>query len=248
TYWEISAGVRRKLKKQHGSRIFSRGLTLRVYDVTDIKFDGTNAHGDFDVSVDASADNWYVNIPEANRTWCVDLGVVLANGKFVLIARSNIVNMPRYGVSPITDEKWGILQKEFERLLELSGVEHIGKSSFDVTRLMRERWEQIISISSARMPFSPKGISSFRQQPPVEEYPKERKFWLKANTELIVYGTTESDATLSVAGEKVKLKSDGSFSLRLELPDGKKEIPIKAVSPDRKMRKQIKFSVSRKTE
>ena len=78
-----------------------------------------------------------------------------------------------------------------------------------------------------------------------EERPKN--FWLKADTELIVYGATEPDATLTVSGQPVTLHEDGSFSLRFYLPDGKQEYPIEAVSADGTMKRQITFTVTRAT-
>ncbi|MDI6641090.1 MAG: DUF4912 domain-containing protein [Elusimicrobiota bacterium] len=241
-YWEVNQATREELKRRYGDA----EQCLRVYDVTGIEFNGKNAHKQFDITLTEDANNWYINVPEVNRSWCVEFGLRLSDGTFIPVVRSNVVNMPRYGVSPITDSQWAILQKEFERLLKLSGVEQIGKSSFDVAKLMRERWEEIVSISSAQMPFSPRGISSFRVQPEIAEV-KPKEFWLKADTDLIVYGTTESDAELKVSGEKVNLNHDGSFSLRFALTDGEKEIPIEATSSDKKISKRITFDVTRKT-
>lgn len=164
-YWEISDETKEQIKKQYsGAR-----LCLRVYDVTGITFDGKNSHKYFDVLITEQADNWYINISEMNRSWCVDLGLLLSDGTFVTITRSNVVHMPKYGVSPITDEQWAVLQKEFDRLLQLSGVEYIGKGSFDIARLMRERWEEIVSISSAQLPASPRGMPSSGVIPQKEE-------------------------------------------------------------------------------
>jgi hypothetical protein len=242
-YWEVNQDTFNTLRGQLGEQKFnSSRWALRVYDVTGISFDGTNAHRYFDITVSPATDNWYVNVGEVNRSWCVDLGLITPDGTFVLIARSNIVAMPRQGVSPITDEQWGILQQEFERLLKLSGVERIGKSSFDIAKLMRERWEEIVSIS---LPTSPGGASSFRG---VREEAKPKGFWLKADTELIVYGATEPDATLTVQGQPVALRPDGSFSLRFYLPDGEQSYPIEATSADGTMKKQITFVVARETK
>ncbi|MBN1621904.1 MAG: DUF4912 domain-containing protein [Endomicrobiales bacterium] len=241
-YWEISTETINALRQRLTEVKFSKSCwVLRVYDVTDINFDGTNANRYFDIGINYDADNWYVNINEPNRSWCVDLGLFTHEGEFVFVARSNVLIMPRQGVSPITDEQWAILQKEFDRLLKLSGVDKIGKSSFDIAKLMRERWEEILSISLS----SPMGASSWKGMPP-EVKPKD--FWLKADTELIIYGSTESDATLTVNDQPVNLYPDGSFSLRFYLPDGEKEYPIKAVSCDGSMEKQITFKVKRSTK
>jgi len=242
-YWEVKQDTSNELRARLGDNKFnSSRWALRVYDVTGVTFNGINAHRHFDITVSPVADNWYVNVGEVNRSWCVDLGLITPEGEFILIARSNVVSMPRQGVSPVTDEQWAILQQEFERLLKLSGVEKIGKSSFDIAKLMRERWEEIVSIS---MPTSPGGASSWRG---VSEEAKPKGFWLKADTELIVYGATEPDAKLTVQGQSVALRPDGSFSLRFYLPDGEQEYPIEATSADGTMKKQITFVVVRETK
>lgn len=240
-YWEISQDAINSLKEKIGEEKFnSSSWILRVYDVTGIDFNGSNARRYFDISINHDADNWYVNVTEANCSWCVDLGLFTIDGEFVFVARSNILIMPRQGVSAITDEQWAILQREFEKLLKLSGVDQVGRSSFDIAKLMRERWEEIVSISLS----SPMGASSWKGVVPEA---KPREFWLKADTELIIYGATESDAKLTVSDQPVRLYPDGSFSLRFFLSDGQKEYPIKAVSADGSMEKQITFIVKRET-
>ena len=52
------------------------------------------------------------------------------------------------------------------------------------------------------------------------------------NTELIVYGATEPDAKVTVQGQPITLRPDGTFSLRYALPDGKQVIPVEGTSSD----------------
>ena len=239
-YWEVAAETYSKLKEKLSEEKFnSSRWAIRVYDVTGVKFNGSNANRYFDIIIGYGVDNWYVNVGEVNRSWCADLGIITPDGEFVVVARSNILAMPRQGVSPITDEQWAMLQQEFERLLKLSGVEQIGRSSFDIAKLMRERWEEIVSIS---LPSSHVGASSWKTFPGEV---KPKGFWLKADTELIIYGSTESDAKLTVQGQGVTLRPDGSFSLRFYLPDGKQEYPIEATSADGTMKRKITFIVKR---
>lgn len=243
-YWEISDTTKDEIVKKYGvSSIES--LSIRVYDVTGVEnFTGENANKYFDIKVGGMANNWYINLPEANRSWCVDLGVKFPDGRFIVIARSNIVIMPRFGVSMLTDEQWAVLQREFDRLLELSGVQMIGKGSFDIAKLMKERWEELLAISEFRGLISSGFVSSFRK----EQLGAEKNFYLVADTELVVYGQTMPGAKLYIQGQEYKLSSDGRFSLRMGLPDGTKEIPIKAISEDGSMEREIKFVVSRNSE
>jgi len=60
--------------------------------------------------------------------------------------------------------------------------------------------------------------------------PEQKKFWFKVNTELVIYGSTEPDAHVTIGGRPIQLRADGTFSFRFSLPDGHFELPIKAAS------------------
>lgn len=74
---------------------------------------------------------------------------------------------------------------------------------------------------------------------------EKKDFWLKVGTELILYGATEPDATVTVMGEQIKLNSDGTFSFRYALPNGHYELPVIAVSKDGDDTRQITPVVDR---
>jgi len=78
--------------------------------------------------------------------------------------------------------------------------------------------------------------------------PTEQAFWLKVNAELIIYGSTEPDAKVSIGGKPVALRSDGSFSYRFALPDGQYELPVVAVSADDTDGRAAELKFSRTTE
>ena len=59
-----------------------------------------------------------------------------------------------------------------------------------------------------------------------------RGFWFNVNAELIIYGATEPDAKVSIGGQNISLRPDGTFSYRFALPDGEYELPLTAVSGD----------------
>lgn len=51
-------------------------------------------------------------------------------------------------------------------------------------------------------------------------------FWVEA--ELILYGGTEPDAKVRLRGHPVRLREDGTFTLRMRLPNGLHELPFEA--------------------
>ena len=88
--------------------------------------------------------------------------------------------------------------------------------------------------------FSPMGASPMRLA-------KARAFWFWVNAELIVYGATDPKATVTIQGQPIPLRPDGTFSVRMALPDGVQTIPVQATSPDRVERRTITPVVSRET-
>ena len=59
-----------------------------------------------------------------------------------------------------------------------------------------------------------------------------RKFHFELDAELIVYGATEPDAQVTLQGEPVHLRSDGTFTVRFSLPDSRQIIPAVASPAD----------------
>ena len=77
---------------------------------------------------------------------------------------------------------------------------------------------------------------------------RERKFWFRLDAELIVYGATEPRARVTLQGEPVQLRSDGTFTMRFSLPDGRQIIPAVAVSADGIEERTIVLAVERNTK
>ena len=74
-----------------------------------------------------------------------------------------------------------------------------------------------------------------------------RKFWLVADAELIVYGATEPDATVSIGGRPIELNPDGTFRFQISFQDGLIDYPIVAVAVDREQTCSIHMKFNRET-
>lgn len=95
-----------------------------------------------------------------------------------------------------------------------------------------------INMSGAGMMFS-------GAMPEAERKP--RQFWLVADAELIVYGATEPDATVTIGGQPVKLNPDGTFRFQLAFRDGQLDYPIVAVAADGEQTRSITMEFERQT-
>ncbi|MDR3256950.1 MAG: DUF4912 domain-containing protein [Endomicrobium sp.] len=140
-YWEISSETTKKLLKQYNENLDTLPVIVRVYDITDINFNGRNAHRYFDIKVNRNALSWYINVGEYNRSWCIDIGYILKSGDYIIVARSNSMIMPKYGVSDIIDENWALMKLEFEKFLKISNTGQTGKSSYDIARFIIKQEE-----------------------------------------------------------------------------------------------------------
>ena len=243
-YWEITENSKANACKQHGEDIFKKGRqVIRVYDVT--SSDGDGAPGKyFDIPVMHDARSWYVNVQESGRLYCCEIGLAMPDGSFIGLVKTNTVNLPAGRVSDVTDEKWMAVTADFDKLLQLSGVEYIGKGSGEVAKSLAQRWEMLRAVFSRASSW---GVSSMSSQALHQEKPVEKKFWLVADCELILYGATEPDAFVTVAGRKVNLNPDGTFSMRFALPDGIVDLPVKALSKDETDSREIDIKVTRAT-
>jgi hypothetical protein len=76
---------------------------------------------------------------------------------------------------------------------------------------------------------------------------RPRKFWLIADAELIVYGATEPDATVTIGGRPIKLSPDGTFRYQMSFQDGLIDYPIMAVAADGEQTRSIHMKFTRET-
>ena len=142
TYWEVTSETLKSARERAGHE---GNLTLRVYDITGIDFDGKNALSSFDVGVYGRIGSWYIELRRPDHTYCVDLGVLTPQGSFITIVRSNVITTPRDRVSEITDERFMMMEEEFQKIFALSGGYGFGLSSPELREIIKKRFAAGIS-------------------------------------------------------------------------------------------------------
>jgi hypothetical protein len=121
-------------------------------------------------------------------------------------------------------------EKALARIINIDQTRRIWMGSLEITELIRRRLAQDVTS-----PTTAWGVSSFGLASPTSPFgggaEKSKGFWFNVNAELIIYGATEPGAKVTLGGHEIKLRSDGTFSYRFALPDGKYDLPAVAVSP-----------------
>lgn len=125
-YWEVAPARLEREKAWFG---WGSKLSVRIYDITGVQFDGSNALAYVDQEVLESTGNWYFDLGRPSHSFCADLGLLSPEGRFLTLARSNYITTPRDGVSQVIDEEWMIADEEFWKLYGFAEAIQSGPSS-----------------------------------------------------------------------------------------------------------------------
>ena len=129
-------------------------------------------------------------------------------------------------------------ERALAQIINIDEVRRVWMGSLEITELIRRQLEQEISSQAAAAlargeQFGAAEISGvFSVSSPFGGEEKRKGFWCSVNAELIIYGATEPDATVTIGGRRIQLRRDGTFSFRFALPDGQYELPVQATSAD----------------
>jgi len=135
-YWEVP---QERLEKERSGFGGDSRLCIRIYDVTGVSFDGSNATAYYDQEVYDRVGSWYFDLQRPGRKFCADIGLRAADGRFLTIARSNAAAMPRDAVSDSIDEQWTLPEGVFAKLYGVPGWAVSGMSSQEIQEMLRQR-------------------------------------------------------------------------------------------------------------
>jgi hypothetical protein len=143
-------------------------------------------------------------------------------------------------------------EKALEQLITMDSVRRVWMGSLEITELIRRKLAEEISSQAAAalsLPEQARGVPGVTSvSSPFGGVERRKGFWFNVNAELIIYGATEPDATVTIGGRKIQLRPDGSFSFRFALPDGRYELPVQAASADGEDTRKARLQFSRGTQ
>jgi len=236
--WEVSPrSVQRAqaalAEQWHGAR-----PVLRLLEV---EMDGTTCTAERvirDIDVHGGVNNWYIDVAEPPQSFRVELGYLTLDDRFYSLARSNSVTTPRPGASEAVDENWAPVAEDCERIYAMSGGYQAEGDSGELQQLFEER---------LRRPMGSPMVTRYGAGADQSLVPK-REFEFTVDAEMIVSGQTKPDAYVTLGGQPVKLAPDGSFRVRLSMPDRRRVLPVVAQSSDGVQQRTIVLAVERNTK
>jgi hypothetical protein len=231
-YWELSPRSVDRAQAAMGQRWHGAQPVLRVLRVQP---DSAALH-ERDIPIHGGVRNWYVDVHDPPADYRLEIGYLADDGSFYCLARSNEVSTPPAGTSDAVDENWKAVAEDADRIFAMSG----GYSSQGASRELQDLLEERL-----RRPLGSPMQTRFGRGAAGRE---GERLEFAVDAEIIVYGATSRDAHVTLQGEPVQLREDGTFAVRLSLPDRRQVIPIVASSYDGVEQRTTILAVERNTK
>lgn len=233
-YWEIMRQSVERAQSAMGPHWHTAQPVLRLYRVA---HDGA-ASLEREIPIHGGVRHWYVDVQNPPCQFRMEIGYVNADGRFYSLARSNVVNTPPAGTSDSVDENWADVAENADRIFAMSGGYSPRGTSLELQELLEERLGRPLG-SPMETRYGGGAAQALVHQ---------RELPFAVDAELLVYGVSDPHAHLTLQGEPVPLRSDGSFTVRMSLPDRRQVIPVVASSPDGVEQRTIILAVERNTK
>jgi len=190
-----------------------------------------------DIAIHGGVNTWFIDVDNPPARFRVVVGYLAENDRFFPLCRSNIVETPKPDAVHRLDRHWRDIAEDYERIYSLSGG-YEPNSSADLKEVFEERLQR-------QMPNRSEDSSSSDTDAALDRH---RSLPFEVDAELIVFGSTIPGATVLLSGEPVKLREDGTFTVRVALPDKRQVLPVIAQSRDSMRQRTTVIAVERNTK
>lgn len=230
-YWEVTEQTVQRARKALEKGWRGAKPVLRLFELRD-----ENGHVSEElvreIDIHGRVDTWYIDTVEPPKTYRVAIGYLSSTGRFFTIGRSNKVSTPLQSAN-VTQDHWAAIAMDYQAYFAMSGGYSGDKESVDLQEVFEEKLQRPIKPAHGEELHFLAERSDFR---------------FEVDAQLVIYGVTEPGSVVTVSGEPVKLQGDGTFSLRVDLPDKRQVLPVVACSRDGAHQRTTVLAVERNTK
>jgi hypothetical protein len=235
--WEITRQSVQRARAAMAENWHMARPTLRLLEVDAGATTSSAEKVERDIEIHGGVNNWYIDVKDPPKSYRVSVGYLAADGKFFQIARSNAVTTPLPGSSDAIDKNWTDVAENYEKIYAQSGGNEEAATD-DLQEMFEERLRRPMGAPMVTR----YGIGA------EATLNRRRDFEFAVDAEMIIYGATRPDAHVQLAGEPVKLRNDGTFTVRLAMPDRRQVLPVVASSGDGMEQRTIVLAIERNTK
>jgi len=236
--WDITRRAIERARAAMAEQWHTAKPTLRFLTLDNSSTTNTSETIERDIPIHGGIRNWYIDIGGKSGNFRAMIGYLSAGGRFHTICESNIVEALGAGNPESVDQHWTDMGENFEHVYAMSGGYHSEHDTADLKEMMEDRLHKTV------------GAPAFAQFGAGADAPFSRRggFHFEMEVELVAYGQTVPDGYVTLSGEPVKLRPDGTFVVRLPFPDRRQVLPALATSRDGSHQRTIVVAVERNTK
>jgi hypothetical protein len=235
-FWELTPRSITRAQAALGQEWHGARPTLRVLEVESGLKASPSERVVRDIEVHGGVKNWFIDVREPLRCR-VEIGYLAASGRFHALARSNAVSTPTTSQGDTLDTHWGEIVGDCEKIYAMSGGFSPENNSTELQELFEERLRRPMGPPAARRTATEDELVSHAGG-----------HHLEVDAEMIVYGVTQPGSYVTLQGEPVKVQRDGSFRVRVDMPNKRQVLPIVASTADGVERQTVVIAVERNTK
>lgn len=236
--WELGAGSVARAHAAMAEHWHTARPILRLLEVEKGTTTSSAERVVREIEIHGGVSNWYIDVQDPPKSFRVDIGYKAANGKFFTLSRSNSVTTPLPGSVDAVDENWLPVARDYERVFAMSGGYNEEQSTTELQELFEERLRRPMGSPLG----SQYGIGA------EQAFPRSGDFELAVDAEMIVFGRTKPNAHVTISGKPIRLRPDGTFTIRQSLPDRRQVLPVVAASSDGVEQRTVVIAVERNTK
>ena len=233
-YWEITKASVDRARVAIGTQWHLAKPVIRVMKVVS---DGSNTnsveHQLEEIEIHSGVSNWYFQNPSPGSTLRLSIGYAVGQDRFHLIAKSNEVT-PTKNPKHQQDENWTDITNDVERYFALSGGLEESVTA-ELQHVMEEKSQQPVYTPAFERLGTALNIG-------------DEKFEFQVDAHLVVHGSAAAGASVSVAGQPVKLKSDGTFAVRMKMNERRQVLPVVAANRNGTQQRTTVLAIERNTK
>jgi len=238
--WEVSRKAIDRAKAALAQDWHTSTPVLRVTEVDGEVMTSGSERLVKQIEIHGGVKNWYIDVVDPPKSYRCHLGYLATNGRFHAIARSNVVTTPRPGSCEEIDGNWDDVADNVEKIYALSGGADEEHADGELREMLEQRFRRPVGMPmAARLGLV--GDQFCNGKP-------NHDFDLNIEVEMIVCGSTKAGSYVTLSGEPVKVREDGTFMVKMDFPDKRQIFPIVARSKDGLEQRTIALAVERNTK
>ncbi len=238
TTWSLNRHSIERVKAAMSEHWHGAKPIIRLYLIESINTTSTSESVIRDIEIHGGVSNWYIDVIDPPKSYRVAIGYLSLSGQFFAVARSNKVITPKPGNGDALDENWKDIAEDCDKVYALSGGFEDAAASSELKEVFEERLRRPMDS-----PVSNKyGLGAD------SAYRVKRGFQFEVDAEIVIFGATQANANINLAGEPIKVRDDGTFSVRLSMPDKRQVLPIVARSGDGVEQRTTVLAIERNTK